>query len=134
MLKLSHLRVFPAKTSLALAFLLVGLSLVSSHSFADSTATTGMGIRLTIIPATNIQSPQLQNPFSTVESALQSDELNRLELDSTVLGDFSDGVENGSSESPAEMISRLEQAVNSLPSDTLNSLDNQPVVFTVSAG
>jgi hypothetical protein len=123
-----------ASTFAALIILIFAPSFADSNlsqiSYSYNSASAGMGIRLTILPATNDLSTATPNRFSGVETALNSNELNTLELDSKFLADFSLDSENGATETPAEMLSRLEQAIDKIQSDTTS----EAVVLTISAG
>ena len=135
MLKLSHLKEFPRKAAKALVPICAAAILMGSTSaFSENGSTAGVGIRLTIIPSTDSLTPTPQNPFSTVESALSSNQLYQLELNSALLADFSIASESGSDESPAELAERLEQAVDDILLEATSSVSNEPVILTVSAG
>lgn len=135
MLKQSLLKEFPRKAAKALVPMCAAAFLMSSASvFSESGSTAGVGIHLTIIPSTDSLASTPQNPFSTVETALSSNQLYQLELNSALLADFTIANEADSEESPAELVERLEQAVDDLLLDATSSVSNEPVILTLSAG
>lgn len=109
--------------------------LISAPSFADTnlsqisyskdSARIGVGIRLTIIPATI--SPVARTPFTAIEAALESNELYRLELDASLAADFLPESNSVTKESDSELLRRIEQNLDS-------SSATAPVVITLAAG
>ena len=135
MLKPSHLKEFPNKAANALVFLCASAFIFgATPAISESGSTAGLGIHLTIIPSTDSLTSTPQNPFSTVETALSSNQLYQLELNSSLLADFSITNESDSDESPAELVERLEQAVDDILLEATSSVSNEPVILTLSAG
>lgn len=101
--------------------------------YSENSVTAGIGVRLRILPSTRNINTATQTPFTTLSTALNSDQLYSLELDTELLGNFSlDSAEAGT-ESPDELVSRLEKAVDQLNLET-GTARNTQVVLTLSAG
>ncbi len=121
-----------------LIFLMVPVSGVADSNFnptgySTNSATASIRIRLRIIPSSSELNPLPQNPFSTVSTALKSDQLYSLELDPALSSNFSIDSERAATETTDEMLNRLERAVNKLNLDTSTARNTQ-VVLTLSAG